>query len=110
MDKKLDFSFISKVDIEIQSYCNRHCPWCPNREHNRDFKQVMPKSTFISILNQLKENGFANSNDTSPHTKGKISLIGYQEIFSDVELLRERVGLINDIFNRTVSIHIISNL
>lgn len=49
-----------KVEIEIQSYCNRKCGWCPNIEIDRSFYHEMPEHIFLKILKELKDAGFAD--------------------------------------------------
>ncbi len=68
------------VEIEIHSYCNRTCHWCPNRDINRDFAETMPDEMYDSILNQLRSGGF----------KGAISYSRYNEPMSDIYLLKRR--------------------
>ena len=49
---------IQRVEIELQSKCNRHCNWCFNREYKRDESIEMPEDLFLKIINELKENNF----------------------------------------------------
>jgi MoaA/NifB/PqqE/SkfB family radical SAM enzyme len=44
------------IEIEVYSYCNRKCWFCPNSYINRHSNNnVMPEEMYLSILNQLAE-------------------------------------------------------
>lgn len=44
------------IEIEVFSYCNRKCWFCPNSYIDRKSETIlMPESAYISILEQLKE-------------------------------------------------------
>lgn len=100
-------SHIKRVDIEIQSYCNRTCAWCPNASIDRLHKTEMSDETYTKILNDLKEGNFGSNQSfidkrltltpdpmerrrtgTLPYT---ISFLGFQEPLSNPELLKRRV-------------------
>ncbi len=57
------------VEIEINSYCNLACSYCPNREYQRKEKGDMALSDYLKIIDQLVELGF----------KGRISHEFYGE-------------------------------
>ena len=42
------------IEIEINSYCNLSCSYCPNREFERKEKGTMPFSDYKKIIAQLK--------------------------------------------------------
>ena len=51
-----DFTFI---EIEIFSYCNRKCWFCPNSFIDRKSENlIMPEEKYLSILQQLKDMNF----------------------------------------------------
>ncbi len=69
------------VEIEIHSYCNRKCQWCPNSKLRRDQIKIMPEDLYLKIMNELKEKGF----------NGVISYSRYNEPMADIKLLKKRV-------------------
>lgn len=46
---------IRLVEIELFSYCNRKCNWCPNREIDRTFVQWIDHSIFTNLINEINE-------------------------------------------------------
>lgn len=111
MDKK-DLSHIRRVDIEIQSYCNRKCAWCPNKTFDRSFREEMPDGVYTSLLQQLDEAGFGrnglqgqpirNSDEQLPTDTPVLSFIGYQECFSDIDYTKRRLNEAREILNDRV--------
>jgi len=75
------------VEIELHSYCNRRCVWCPNSFiDRRSEKKVMSEGLFIKILQGLSILNY----------KGYISLSRYNEPLSTPELLTERISQIRE--------------
>lgn len=72
---------LQTVEIELHSYCNRKCPWCPNSIIDRTFYEEMPEEIFLSILQDLKDNNYNKV----------IRLTRYFEPMSNMELLRKRI-------------------
>ena len=51
-----DFVFI---EIEVFSYCNRKCWFCPNSFIDRRTENlIMPEEKYLNILQQLKDMNF----------------------------------------------------
>lgn len=73
---------IRLVEIEIHSYCNRKCKWCPNYSIDRTKQVNMDESIYLKILNELKEINYS----------GCISYSRYNEPLSDIELLEKRIS------------------
>jgi len=72
---------ITMVEIEIFSYCNRSCWFCPNAKYKRNSdNKYMDEETYLSILEQLK---MCNYNK-------KISYSRYNEPLSD-EIILKRI-------------------
>lgn len=103
-----DLSHIRRIDIEIQSYCNRKCDWCPNKFLDRTFKEEMSDNTYSTLLKQLKEANFGDSKLFHPVKNSEelligdtaiLSFLGYQEPFSNIELLRKRLNEARNIFD-----------
>lgn len=70
------------VEVEIHSYCNRQCSFCPNSYIDRhSFVKELDEEIYISLLKQLKKGGF----------KGKISYSRYNEPFSQPLLFMKRI-------------------
>lgn len=102
-----DLSHIRRIDIEIQSFCNRKCDWCPNKVFLRDFKEIMSDYIYSNLLKQLKEANFGNSKLFHPVKNSEelligdtaiVSFLGYQEPFSNPELLKRRLEEARKIF------------
>lgn len=108
------FNHIRRIDFEFQSYCNRECDWCPNKDIKRDFHEEMIEETYLQFLMDLSKNNFGarsifynyidieeNSyNETSPY----FSFSGYQEPFSNLDLLRKRAEQAYNILPSTIEI------
>lgn len=103
MDQRVkNLHHIRRIDLELQSFCNRKCDWCPNKVFDRSFKEVMPDDVFTSLVNQLKEADFGKDNTMffpdredgkePVGTSAILSFLGYQESFSDPELLLRRIN------------------
>ena len=96
-----DLSHIRRVDIELQSFCNRKCDWCPNKKFDRTFRDEMPEDIYLNLLHQLNDGGFGryglqcqpirNSDEQLPVDTQILSFIGYQECFSDIEFTKKRL-------------------
>jgi len=66
------------VEIELFSYCNRTCGWCPNNFIDRKFNNfVLDENVLENLLIELKEQDY----------KGVISLSRYNEPFSKPKLI-----------------------
>lgn len=66
------------VEVEINSYCNRKCPWCPNNTFSRSHPISMPSMMYIKMLHELRDGNF----------NGTISFSRNNEPFFDFELLQ----------------------
>lgn len=76
---KKDLKFI---EIELFSYCNRTCWFCPNSFIDRRTNNIeMPENTYINIINQLKDIEFS----------GEISYSRYNEPLSQKDLFLKRL-------------------
>lgn len=75
------------VEIELFSYCNRKCLWCPNsyidRQSNSNRIDI---NVFCNLLQELKKTGF----------HGTISFSRYNEPFSDFLTLQNACMIIQD--------------
>lgn len=73
---------VSNVVIEISSYCNRHCTYCPVSQVDRSStNKVLPEQEFDKIIHNLAEISYA----------GGVCLNLYNEPTSDRELLLARI-------------------
>lgn len=101
-----DLSHIRRVDIELHSFCNRVCEWCPNKTYLRNKQTKMEDWVFDKILNELNDFNFApernfyTPDDTRTvrppfvlHTENQpvISFLGFMEPMADIQLLKKRV-------------------
>lgn len=75
---------IRLVEIEIHSYCNRKCEWCPNSIIDRTFYKELPENLFIKVLSELSDIEYNKY----------ISLSRYEEPFSYPKLLKKRLSQI----------------
>lgn len=75
---------IRLIEIEIHSYCNRKCDWCPNKFIERSFYEELEEKIFIELLEELSREKYA----------GYVSLSRYNEPFSHRELLVRRISQI----------------
>jgi len=50
-----DFNSIRSVQIQTIDYCNRKCPWCPNKDLEKTPNRLMTKKIFSKILADLKK-------------------------------------------------------
>jgi len=91
------FSQIKRVEIELQSKCNRHCEWCFNREYKRDDSIEMKETTFLKILHELKENNFAIA-IKARITGYNFALNRFSEPMLNCDLIEKRSKQINEIF------------
>jgi MoaA/NifB/PqqE/SkfB family radical SAM enzyme len=66
---------LTNVEIEINSQCNRKCPFCPNSTHDREIA-YMDERLYHRIINELKEMRF----------EGRLTFIGYNEPLLDERL------------------------
>ena len=73
------YTNLRMVEIEIHSYCNRTCSWCPNKYINRKIKKILPKTNYTNILNELKSIDY----------KGTISYSRYNEPFALKEIFTQ---------------------
>lgn len=85
-------SKFKSCEIELFSYCNRTCWFCPNSfVDRRSKKEHLSESVYISILEELRENGFG-----ADWQGGEISYSRYNEPLSD-DIFFERVSQAKEI-------------
>ena len=77
------------IEIELFSYCNRTCSWCPNSYIDRQSKvEYLNRNILISLLEELKKNNY----------QGKFSFSRYNEPFAYSNYLRDSIKLIKQYF------------
>lgn len=82
MNKEIFKKQLKLIEIEIFSYCNRKCWFCPNSFIDRiSENKIMPKETYQSLLNQLHEINFS----------GELTYSRYNEPTSKRELFIDRI-------------------
>jgi biotin synthase-like enzyme len=72
---------IRKIEIEIHSYCNRKCEWCPNSIYDRNFYQEMEDNIFSKIIDELRDIDY----------KGLIFFTRYNEPLINKDYLNRRI-------------------
>jgi MoaA/NifB/PqqE/SkfB family radical SAM enzyme len=76
------------VEIELFSYCNRRCNWCPNRDIDRHSKNIeINDEVLTKLLLELKKEGYENP----------ITFSRYNEPTSHIDILNNRLKLIREI-------------
>lgn len=79
---KVDIEKVSLVEIEIFSYCNRQCWFCPNSFIDRHSTNIlMDENLYLKILSELKAINYS----------GTISYSRYNEPTSHKEIFLERL-------------------
>ena len=83
------------VEIELFSYCNRTCDWCPNKYINRRTWQYLDLDLLSNVLFELSQHNYS----------GVFSFSRYNEPFADYERLSAATSMIQEMFpcNRLVS-------
>ena len=77
------------VEIELFSFCNRTCNWCPNRFIDRHSdNQYLDTKIFENLIKELKENYF----------HGVFSFSRYNEPFANLKTLNSRIDFIRSYF------------
>lgn len=74
------------IEIEIHSFCNRKCRWCPNAEIDRTKKIDLEENIYLSILYELEAIDYKNT----------ISYSRYNEPMADIRLFKKRVQQARD--------------
>lgn len=70
------------VEIELFSYCNRKCNWCPNREIDRhSFNSEIDNDILSNVLSELSISRY----------EGAITFSRYNEPLSHIEIFRQRL-------------------
>jgi len=78
---------IRLIEIEIFSFCNRKCPWCPNYFIPRDKNVVLPRDVYIKLMEELREMNYT----------GHITYSRYNEPLSHPDILLDRIEITHDI-------------
>lgn len=75
------------VEIELFSFCNRVCEWCPNSFIDRTFTKEIDDVVFMGLLLELRSKGYKNP----------ITFSRYNEPLSRHEILKKRISQIKAI-------------
>ena len=78
-------SEIRLLEIELFSFCNRTCPWCPNSTIDRKHNQFLDWEILKKIVQELKDQKF----------KGVITFSRYNEPLSLISEFKERINYIH---------------
>ncbi|MFS8147129.1 radical SAM protein [Rhizobium sp. BR 249] len=83
--KELFRNSVSNVVVEISSFCNRHCTYCPISQVDRSSSnRLLPDEIFNKLVDDLERIDYAES----------VCLNLYNEPMSDRELLLSRISLL----------------
>lgn len=75
------------VEIELFSYCNRKCNWCPNREIDRSKNIFMEDGILDKIVYDLSDKGYS----------GAITFSRYNEPLSHINVFKDKLKYIKSI-------------
>ena len=94
-DESIDYSEYIKlfrlIEVEVFSFCNRKCWFCPNSFIDRkSTNNYMPEETYLNLLKELEKNSFS----------GKISYCRYNEPFAD-DVIFTRIKQAKEIIPKT---------
>ena len=103
-----NFEHIRRIDIELHSFCNRTCEWCPNKTYLRNKQVRMEDWLFEKIIKELKEAKFGvhrrfwgKQNTAEPNgidyqrkftnDQPVLSFLGYMEPMADMKNFRSKL-------------------
>jgi len=69
------------IEIELFSYCNRKCHWCPNRDIDRTGYKELENDIFYKLLKEIKASGYSNP----------ITFSRYNEPMSYIDVFKEKL-------------------
>ena len=97
-------SHLQAVEIEIQSTCNRSCPWCFNAKNPRSYRE-MPEGLFLKILKELKQENFGKVPEKYTNNKNRRCLIldRNNEPMLNMDLLNKRLKQVNELKGKGVT-------
>jgi radical SAM protein with 4Fe4S-binding SPASM domain len=82
------FKDILRVEIELFSYCNRKCNWCPNKELDRTFYEEMDEEVYLKIVDNLAYNNFGYMEDK--FDKKMVTFNRFCEPTYNIDLIKKR--------------------
>jgi len=83
MDEYSDLKNLKSIEIEVFSFCNRRCWFCPNSTINRHSHNIeMKEDLYLKILGELKLADF----------KGEISYSRYNEPLAYKDIILKRIA------------------
>ena len=77
---------IRLLEIELFSYCNRTCKWCPNRTINRKTTQCLDDKIFENVIQELAEQDY----------QGVLTFSRYNEPLSRINIFKEKLKYIRE--------------
>lgn len=86
MNNNNTLSKFKLLEMELHSFCNRKCPWCPNKEIDRTYYEEMPEEVFLNLFKDLKDNNYT----------GDIAFNGFSETMANPELIKKRIKQIRE--------------
>lgn len=109
----MSLEFIRRVDIELHSFCNRTCEWCPNKTYLRNKQVRMEDWVFNKIIDELvkfkfgKDRLFVNPpvsilkeersfSRLITENQPIVSFLGYMEPMADMNNFREKVRIAHE--------------
>ena len=100
MNKEKNFNrYVSVIEIEVSSFCNRKCSFCGNSFIDRFSEHhIMEHSIYASLLGTLKKIGYA----------GVVNFNRYNEPFAEKVIL-ERIAMAREYLGRKVTLMCFTN-
>lgn len=84
------------IEVEIGTYCNRTCLWCPNAWDDRGkARKYMSNTTWVSIIQNLKENQYS----------GWFALHNYNEPLADPSIFEKLQYVRNELPMTKIAIY-----
>ncbi len=81
------FEEIRLIELELHSYCNRKCDWCPNLTIDRTETNWLDEDVLMKLIYELKDLKYRRT----------ISFSRYNEPFAHISKFKRRASLIKRI-------------
>ena len=82
LQRKILKDNLYQISIEISSFCNRKCWFCPNSYIDKKSKAIdLPKDIYIKIISNLQEIDYSS----------RLCLIQYNEALANKNLILKRI-------------------
>lgn len=92
---------LKMIELEINSYCNRTCSWCPNSTIDRNKRERFPQELLIPLLCELKEKHFGRNwyGGFISFSRNNEPFADSSQLFKVAKLIREYLPYVNLVSN-----------